>query len=146
MCDIIEEFTCDIGMEMGLSKCGVIHMQKGKYAKLGDVTLKSGGVIKELGNEEVYKYLGIEELVGISHDKVKEKVWKKAKAKLRKLLETELSSKNLFMAINECILPIISYTFGVVNWLEGELKQLDINIRKMLHMYNAMLIKGMFLV
>ena len=142
MCDIIEEFTCDIGMEMGLSKCGVIHIQKGKYANLGSITLKSGGVIQELGNEEVYKYLGIEELVGISHDKVKEKVWKKAKAKLRKLLETELSSKNLFLAINECILPIISYSFGVVNWLEAELKQLDVNIRKMLHMYKAMHIKN----
>ena len=100
MCDIIQEFTQDIGMEMGLSKCGVIHIQKGKYASLGSITLQSGGIIQELGEEEVYKYLGIEELVGISHEKVKEKVWKKAKVKLRKLLESELSSKNLFVAIN----------------------------------------------
>ena len=87
MCDIIEEFTQDIGMEMGLNKCGVIHIQKGKYARLGSITLKSGGVIKELCEDEVYKYLGIEELVGISHEKVKEKVWKKAKGKLRTLFE-----------------------------------------------------------
>ena len=84
MCEIIEEFTCDIGMELGLSKCGVIHIQKGKYASLGSITLKSGGVIQELKAEEFYKYLGIEELVGIDHKKVKERVWKKAKTKLRK--------------------------------------------------------------
>ena len=142
MCDIIEEFTCDIGMELGLSKCGVINIQKGKYAGLGNITLKSGGVIQELGEDDVYKYLGTEELIGISHEKVKEKIWKKAKPKLRKLLESELSSRNLFVAINECILPIISYSFGVIDWLEGELKQLDIDIRKMLHMYHAMHIKN----
>ena len=57
-------------------------------------------------------------------------------------MESELSSKNLFVAINECILPIITYSFGVVNWLEGELKQVDVNIRKMLYMYKVMHIKN----
>ena len=37
---------------------------------------------------------------------------------------------------------IISYSFGDVNWLEAELKQLDIIIRKILHMYEAMHIKN----
>ena len=27
MCEVIEEFTHDIGMELGLSKCGVINIQ-----------------------------------------------------------------------------------------------------------------------
>ena len=37
---------------------------------------------------------------------------------------------------------IISYSFGDVNWLEAELKQLDIIIRKILHMDEAMHIKN----
>ena len=80
--------------------------------------------------------------MGIDHDKMKEKVWKKAKGKLRKLLETELNSRNMIVAINECILPIITYSFGVVNWTEGNLKELDVNIRKMLHMYKMFQIKN----
>ena len=48
----------------------------------------------------------------------------------------------MILAINECVSPIISYSFGVVNWLEDELKQCDINIRKMLHMYRMMHIKN----
>ena len=65
--------------------------------------------------------MGIEELVGLCHDAVKEKIWKKAKAKLQKLVETELSSKNMVEATNKCVLPIVSYSFGIVSWLEREL-------------------------
>ena len=86
--------------------------------------------------------MGIEELVGIQHDAVKEKIKKKAKAKLRKLLETELSSRNMVLAINECVLPVITYSFGIINWLEGELKQVDTDIRKMLHLYKVIQIKN----
>ena len=46
------------------------------------------------------------------------------------------------MAINECILPIVSYSFGVLNWLESDLRDIDIGIRKLLHMYKALEIKG----
>ena len=81
--------------------------------------------------------MGIEELEVIKHNEVKAKVNKNVKAKLRKLLETELNARNLFQAINESILPLISYSFGVVNWNEDELKGYDIQIRKMLHMYRA---------
>ena len=52
-------------------------------------------------------------------------------------METELNARNLFQAINECILPLISYSFGVVHWTEEELKGYDTMIRKMLHMYRA---------
>ena len=52
-------------MEMGLSKYEVIHIQKGKYANFGSITLKSGGVIQELGEEEVYLHLGIEDRLGL---------------------------------------------------------------------------------
>ena len=142
MCVLIDEFSTDIGMELGLSKCKIINVKKGKYAKLGNITLKSGGVIEELQQDEVYRYLGIDELVGISHEKMKEKIWSAAKAKLRRLVETELNSKNLFLAINECVLPKITYSFGIINWLENDLKQLDINIRKMLHMYKMFQVKN----
>ena len=65
----------------------------------------------------------------------------KGKNKAPEILESELSSRNMILAINECVSPIISYSFGVVNWLEDELKQCDINVRKMLHMYRMMHIK-----
>ena len=86
--------------------------------------------------------MGIEELEQIKHGEVKSKVNKNVKTKLRKLLETELNARNLFQAINESILPLITYSFGIVNWNEDELKGIDIQIRKMLNMYKAFEIKS----
>ena len=46
------------------------------------------------------------------------------------------------MAINECVIPIISYSFGVVYWLESDLKGMDVKIRKLLNIYRAFEIKS----
>ena len=137
MANLIETMSNDIGMEFGLSKCQCINMEKGKYKKTGDIVLHSGGVMKEVAKDGHYKYLGIEELDTIRHETVKEKVSKKFKSKLRKLLGSELNARNLFQAINESILPLITYSFGVVNWNEDELKGYDVQIRKMLNMYRV---------
>ena len=142
MAEVIEQFTKDIGMEIGLPKCKVINLVRGKYCRLGDVVLNSGGVIKELESSEMYKYLGMEELDGTKHEVMKEKIWKNAKVKLRKLLETELNSRNIMQAINESVLPVISYSFGIINWLESDLKGMDVNIRKMLNMYKMLELKS----
>ena len=88
------------------------------------------------------KFLGVEELDGICHDAVKAKAWASAKTKLRKLLESQLNSRNLFQSVNECVMPVISYSFGIVRWLESDVKEIDIKIRKMLHMYRVFEIKS----
>ena len=117
-------------------------MVNGRYKKLGDIVLQTGGVMKEVDKDGHYKYLGIEELDSIRHDTVKEKVSKKFKSKLRKLLGSELNARNLFQAINESILPLITYSFGVVNWNEDDLKGYDTQIRKMLNMYRVFELKS----
>ena len=39
-------------------------------------------------------------------------------------------------------MPILSYSFGIVHWLESDVKEIDIKIRKMLHMYRVFEIKS----
>ena len=73
---------------------------------------------------------------------MKEKVGKSMKAKVRKLLESELNARNLFQAINESVLPIITYSFGIVNWTEDEVKGHDLKVRKMLNMYRVFELKS----
>ena len=97
--------------------------------------MQKWGVIEELEADQCYKYLGIDEFDNIKHEKMEEKTNKSIKAKLRKLLKTELNARNLFQAINETILPLITYTYGIVNWNEDELKGHNIQIRKMFNMY-----------
>ena len=52
MARVIEVFSSDIGMKLGLNKCKVVHLQKGKLAELGGVELGDGGVIEEKKNLE----------------------------------------------------------------------------------------------
>ena len=39
------------------------------------------------------------------------------------------------VAINEFVLPLITYSFGILNWLESDLKGFDVQIRKLLNIY-----------
>ena len=62
----IQLFSCDIGMEFGLKKCGVTVLKRGKLNKTEGIQLVNSETMKEVC-EEGYKYLGIAKL-----DKVKE--------------------------------------------------------------------------
>ena len=48
----------------------------------------------------------------------------------------------MLVAINECVLLVISYSFGVVNWTESELKEMDIGVRKLLNMCRMLEIRS----
>ncbi|KAK9704398.1 hypothetical protein QE152_g28329 [Popillia japonica] len=71
-----ETFSKDIRMEFGLDKCGIHSMHRGKWKKEPDYTLtrtnKNGTpqVIKNMEEDEAYKYLGMEQNRGINKSKV----------------------------------------------------------------------------
>ena len=60
----VHGFSCDIGMQFGIEKCGVIIMKRGKMVICDGIELPDGEKMKGV-NEEGYKYLGIVELDGI---------------------------------------------------------------------------------
>ena len=142
MAVLIDKFSSDIGMCLGLKKCNVINIRGRKLAQLGAIKLDDGREIAELTSGEFYKYLGVEELVNLNHDKMKSKILKEVKKKLRLVLSTELNSKNLVIAMNETIIPVLSYSFGVIDWTEGEIQGVDITVRKFLNMFKALEIKS----
>jgi len=43
--------------------------------------------------------------------------------RLRLVLGTELSAKNKIQAIGSLTVPVLRYSFGIVNWHQGELKK-----------------------
>ena len=52
--------------------------------------------------------------------------------RLRLVLGTELSSKNEIQAIGSLAVPVLRYSFGIVNWHQEELQKLDRKARKLL--------------
>ena len=62
-------FSSDIGMELGIRKCGVLVMKRGKAITTDGIELPGGQVIKDI-EKNFYKYLGILEM-----DKLKYVEW-----------------------------------------------------------------------
>ena len=55
----VRVFSKDIEMELGIEKCAMLVMEKGKIAKSVGIELPDGKVIKSLQEGGSYKYLGI---------------------------------------------------------------------------------------
>jgi iron-sulfur cluster repair protein YtfE (RIC family) len=52
--------------------------------------------------------------------------------RLRLVLDTKLSAKNKIQAIGALAVPVLKYSFGIINWHQEELRKLDRKTRKLL--------------
>ena len=107
--DIVETFRSDIGMSFGLDKCAVIHTLKGKIVSS---TIVEG--IPTMSVKESYRYLGVLESSDILHSQVKESVTKEYTRRIRKTLNTKISSCNTITAISAFAMPVMRYGFGIL--------------------------------
>ena len=65
-------FSGDIGMTLGVNKCSVIVMKRGKLTECDGIQLPNGEVIKQV-EKAGHKYLGVLELGGVMESDIKEK-------------------------------------------------------------------------
>ena len=82
-------------MEFELDKCAKATFKKGTLAETSSIKLDINTTIKELEQEESYKYLGINEGDGIQHSQMKEKIRKEYYRRVRLVLKSELNAANL---------------------------------------------------
>ena len=54
----MKNYSYDIGMEFGLSKCAVLSVAKGKRKEGSGLELPSGEMMRDV-EEDGYKYLGV---------------------------------------------------------------------------------------
>jgi regulator of replication initiation timing len=83
----------------------------------------------------MYKYLGMEESEGIQHQQVKERLKQEYRRRLRMILKSELNARNKITAIGPLAVPVLRYSFGIINRRNEEIKQIDRKIRKMQTMH-----------
>ena len=95
-------YSQDIGMEFGIEKCAMTVMKSGKRLMAEGIELTNQVVI---GEKETYKYFGLLETDTIKQVEMNEKIIKEYRRRTRKLVETELHSRNLFKRINTWAVP-----------------------------------------
>ena len=70
---------------------------------------------RELEQGKTYKYLGIEEVEGIQHQQMKERLKQEYNRRLRMILKSELNARNKITAIGALAVLVLRYSFGIIN-------------------------------
>ena len=111
----VKNVSDDIKMEFGLDKCAKASFKRGKKVSAEAIPLNDNQVIQDLDKAETYKYLGMEEGEGLQHHKMKVKMRKEYKRRIKLVLKSELNVRNKIAAINTLAVPVILYSYGVID-------------------------------
>ena len=133
----MHKFSNDIGMDFGLDKCAKCTLKKGKKATTENFELENGSSITDLSEDSSYKYLGIEENAGIEHKAMRDKVTNQYFKRVKAICKTELTPKNKIQAINQLAIPVITYGFGIIDWPQFQINQIDVRTRKLLTIHKV---------
>lgn len=127
LAEVTEEFSKDICMNFGVDKCKIFSVNRGKVQD-SNYILENGEIIESLGEENSYKYLGFQQSKQIYHSQTKADLTRKFQRRLDLILKTHLNSRNTIKAINTYAIPLLTYSFGVINWSQTNLKKLQTTI------------------
>ena len=136
---VIVQASHDTGACYGISKCVEIVFKRGKMARGEELEiLKERIKAIDPDENEVYKFLGIEQADGIKTKKDFELVQGEVNKRVKILTSTELNNVNLVRAINTKLIPVAAYPMNVCKFTDGELKELDQVIKRELRSKNML--------
>jgi hypothetical protein len=113
----------DIHVEFGLDKCAKVVFKKGKLVQSQNLVVGINREIQELEQGKTYKCLGAEERDGIQHQQMKQRLKEECTRRLRMTLKSELNAKNKITAIGALAVPVLRYSFGIINWRIEEIRK-----------------------
>ena len=96
----------------------------------------NGLSIHEIEEESSYKYLGQDENIAYVGKINKERVLQEYFGRVKKIWKSKLSAFNKTIAHNMFAVPVITPTYGILDWTIQELQDIDIKTRKNLNMTN----------
>lgn len=135
--EIVAAFSESINMQLGIEKCAVLEVKRGKIQETQHQTLINNVTIPALDDDGTYKYLGINQALEIRTSEMKKMFKDKLYARLRLLMKTGLNSKAFFTAVNIWAIPSMMYSFGVLTWSRTELREMDRAVRATLTRYGV---------
>ena len=121
-------------MELGLRKCAVAHMVKGKVVQCEDFLLPEDKTIAAVTRGETYRYLSIEQVFKSDHDGIRRKL---TKAYVKRLRSSDLNVKHNANATVGWAVSMFRYFFNHVLWTKGDLVALDRKTRSVIRQYKG---------
>ena len=127
----IVQASHNTGVCYGVSKCAEVIFEHGKMVRgEGLQVLEERMKTMDPNENEIYKFLGIEQADGIRTNTVFERVKEEVPKRLKMIANTELSDANLIKAINVKFIPVAAYAMNICRFNVGELKELDQTIKR----------------
>ena len=124
----------DIHLSLNISKCSKAIFHRGRLTDSTNIVLDFDTEIRDLQPNRVYKYLGVDERNGIETKLMKDRVRLEYYRRVRRVLNSELTSGNKFRAIGSLAVPVIEYSISILDWTKTELQKIDRKTRKILTM------------
>ena len=87
---------------------------------------------------EIYKFLGVEQADGIKTKGVYNRMKEEVSRRMKIITKTELNDKNLIRAINTKVVPVAAYPMNVCKFTQSELTELIQIIKRELKMKNML--------
>lgn len=135
----VQLYSDSIGMSLGLDKCAVLHIKRGRGVGEGeDVQLIDGSILRHLGARETYKFLGVAQRGLQDATTVKKSLCSEYYSVLRRIWSSQLSGRNKVLATNMLAVPIISFTYGFLRWNLLELQTVDLKTRRILNINQSL--------
>ena len=112
----VDRISQAVGMELGLKKCGMAHVRRGKLVDGGPAALDDGREIPAVNKGNPYKYLGIEQAFEPDQMAVKARLFKEYLSRLKRIWFSDLNAKHKVQASNVWAVSVYHYYFGLLRW------------------------------
>lgn len=122
--DITCDFSSRIRMKLGVDKCAVLHVERGRIVSSDRLPVSDGISLRVLSEGETHRYLGMSQNIGIDVAVVKQAACDVFYERLTKVCKSLLSGVNKTRAFNGWVMPVLLYTFGMLRWTQTELDAL----------------------
>ena len=137
--EITVQANLDTGACYGVAMCAEIVFGRGKMVRgEGLPVLEERMKTMDPDENEVYKFLGVEQVDGMKTKNVFERVKNEVKKRTKMLVETKLNDANLIRAMNEKVIPVAAYPMNVCQFNKGELMELDQVVKRELRSRNML--------
>ena len=137
--EMIVQASNDAGECYGVAKCAEVVFKRRKMVK-GEGLQVLNKRVKTIDPDEneIYKFLGIEQADGIKKKQVHNRVKEEISRKMNTITRTELNDRNLVKAINTKVIPVAAYPMNVCKFAQSELTELDQVIKRELRKNNML--------
>ena len=129
--EMIVQASNDTAACYGVAKCAKAVFDRRKMVKVRGLQVLNERMKTIDPNEnEIYKFLGVEQADGIKKKEVYKRVKEEINRRLNIIARTELNDKNQVKAINTKVIPVAAFAMNICKFTQSEHTDLDQVIKR----------------